>query len=371
MQRPVFQDGRILRTSDFADEQTYHLTEHRRHNRTNHVWGIASGLFPVRLDGNLVVEPGIAVDGYGRDVVLESVRSLDLRGFDIRGVEAVDVWIVYARLRTPGTDDRLDLLSDAAEVELSDAADIDPRQPPGVTDADLVSAATRPPPDDPARRWPVYLGRITRDLAHPETAPVIDVDRRPYIGLVGATVETATREVWLELTDGTDPTVAIQLPKRGLANPTPLKVSAADGIVLNDRLTVDGELVVRGGSLSIPPPAPPVAPATMPAATTSEWSISHAEVGGAHELRVAMPMDSLVPNRLVVGAWRNGNFARSLVVDEGGTVTIAGNLVVTGRLQAASVQEAELSDAGKAYLAGLQTTNLLSLFQVVSSTVTN
>ena len=36
MQRPRFQDGRVLRTSDFVDEQAYHLTGHRRHNTTGH-----------------------------------------------------------------------------------------------------------------------------------------------------------------------------------------------------------------------------------------------------------------------------------------------------------------------------------------------
>ena len=363
MQRPVFQNGRILRTSDFVEDQAYHLAAHRQHNKALHVWGIASGLRIVLLDGDLVVEPGDAVDVFGRDVVLDRAHSLDLRGFDIKGIDTVDVWIVYAQSRTPGTGDGVDLLGDAAEIELTEATDIDPRQPPGVAPADLASVPTRPP-DNPARRWPVYLGRISRDLAHPETEPIIDLDRRPYIGLVGATVETPERFVWLELTDGINPAVSITLPD-GSGNPQiPLKVSADDGIELNARLTVDGELVVRGGSLSVVPGAPALA---TPAAAAPEWSLSHAEDSVAHELRVAMPMAAAgqVPNRLVVGAWRDGNFALSLVIDETGTVMIAGNLAVSGRLQAASVQEAELGDEAKAYLAGLQATSLLSLFNTV------
>jgi hypothetical protein len=376
MQRPVFQDGRILRTSDFVDEQTYHLTESRRHNRTNHIWGIAAGLGVVRLDGHLVVEPGSAVDAFGRRVVLERAQSLDLRGFDIRGVEAVDVWAVYARTRVAGTGDGVDRLIDSAAVEVTDAvATLDPRQPPGVTPADLAAvAAGQPASDDPARRWPIYLGTVTRDLTHPEDAPTIELDRRPYIGLVGGAVATPAPDpfTWLEYTTGADPTVSVMLPGTGGGpDTTPVKVSATGGVELNDQLTVDGELVLRGGSLSVPSVTPALPP---PAAGPPEWSLSHAEDTVAHELRVAMPIASgpgTVPNRLVVGVWRDGSFARSLVVDQTGTVMVAGNLVVTGYLRASSVQQAQLSAQATAYLAGLQATSLLNLFQLASTIVIN
>lgn len=67
----------------------------------------------------------------------------------------------------------------------------------------------------------------------------------------------------------------------------------------------------------------------------------------------------------MVGTWQDDEFVPRLVVDEGGTVTIAGNLVVGGRVSASSVQEAQLSEEARAYLAGLQATTLLSLFSVV------
>lgn len=365
MPRPQYQTGRLLRTSDFVDEQAYHLTAHRRHNTTGHVWGVATGLDVAVLDGDLIVEPGSAIDGFGRDVVLENVHTLDLRGFDVRGIDAVDIWIVYDRQRLPATGDGVDLLVDTATVELTDAADINPRRPPGVDPADLDSPAGRPPPDDPARRWPIYLGKVIRDLAHPETLPVIEPDQRPWIGLVGGTVETPAGTTWLELTTGAHPSLTVGLPGAAAGANPPLTVSSNNGVELNSRLTVDGELVLRGGSLSLKPATPTLGASPT---NTPEWSFSHAEDTVAHELRVAMPpIDSdSVPNRIVVGVWKDGDFAPSLVVDEGGTVTIAGNLVVSGRLQASSVQEAQLSDEAKSYLAGLQATSLLSLFQVVA-----
>lgn len=362
MQRPRFQDGRVLRTSDFVDEQAYHLTGHRRHNTTGHRWGVAAGLRVVLVDGDLVVEPGLAIDGYGRDVVLDSAHGLDLRGFDVRGVESVDVWVVYDRRSVPAPDDGVDLFADAAVVELSDAVDLDPRRPPGVDPADLDDPGRRPPPDDPVRRWPVYLGRITRDLTDPDAPPVVEIDRRPWIGLVGGAVETPDGTPWLTLEQGADPTLAVGLSDA--AGNHPLTVSATGGVHLDAQLTVDGQLALRGGALVLDPAGPPL---PVPPLDTPEWSLSHSASDVAHELRVAMPpaQPGDLPRRLVVGTWQDDEFVPRLVVDEGGTVTIAGNLVVGGRVSASSVQEAQLSEEARAYLAGLQATTLLSLFSVV------
>ena len=358
MQRTVFQDGRVLRTADFVNEQSFHLAEHRLHNRSHHVWGIGAGLQVVNRDGELAVVPGHAVDGFGRDVVLDSVRSLDLRAFDIRGVDSVDVWLVYAQVRYPGTDDGVDWVSDGAAVELEAAADIDPRQPPGVSASDLMLRDDQQPPDDPARRWPIYLGRITRDLTNPDAPPIIDLERRPYIGLVGSSVETPTGHVWLEVTEGNNGTLSIMVPDG--SDTASLTITNDGGVVLNDTLTIDGALEVHGGALVI---GPDQNPATLPS-DAIEWSLSHADDGGVEELRVVMPhrTGNGPHNRLVVGIWQGGVVVPKLVVDEAGTVVVAGNLIVNGRVQASSIQEAELSDAARAYLAGTQMAGLLSLF---------
>jgi hypothetical protein len=366
MQRPRFQDGRLLRTSDFVDEQDYHVSGHRRHNISGHVWGIANGLDVVLLEGQPVVTPGVGIDGYGRDVVLSDVRPLDLRSYRVRGIESVDVWIAYDRREVPSSGDCVDSFVDDASIELTDAADIDPRRPPGVQVGDLGPSNLRPTPDDPARRWPLYLARVRLDLSDPAKAPEIESDRRPWIGLVGATVETRDGFTWLELSGGSTPSVSVALPG-GQAGKPPLRVGTG-GVDLNDRLTVDGELVLGGGSLVLDPAAPSL---VAPAPVAQEWSLSHVQAPVAHELRLTMPAagTGAVPHRLVVGAWKDGDFVTSLTVDESGTVVIAGNLIVTGRLQASSVQEAQLSDAGRGYLAGLRTTSLVSLFDVAGSVV--
>jgi len=359
MDRSVFQDGHVLRTADFVEDQAYHVARHRQHNIDEHRWGIAAGLALADQEGSLVVTPGRAVDGFGRDVVLDNAHTLDLSEQDLLGVEDVAIWLVYAQEREPGAGDAVDRLADSARVEVKTAGPVDPRMPPGVSAADLALGATAPP-DDPGRRWPVYLGRINRDLTQPDRPPELVPDGRPYIGLVGATVESPAHGVWIDLGDTVDGTLSVRIQDANGNPRTPLKVDK-DGVELSGPLTVGGDLVVRGGSLTVVPGGPAL---TGPAAAP-EWSLSHAEDTVAHELRVTMPAAGGLPNQLVIGVWKDGAFVRSLAVDDAGTVLIAGNLVVGGHLQATSVLEAKLSDEAKAYLAGLKSGSLLALFSAV------
>ena len=62
--------GKLLDASDFEQEQAYGRAKHRRHNRLLHGSGIVSG-FGVSLDGGaIVVEPGVAIDAEGEELVL-------------------------------------------------------------------------------------------------------------------------------------------------------------------------------------------------------------------------------------------------------------------------------------------------------------
>nr|WP_221382024.1 hypothetical protein [Actinoplanes polyasparticus] len=359
MSRSVFEDGRILRTSDFVADQVQHLAAHRTHNRTAHSWGIVRGLEILDSDGEQVVQDGHAIDGYGRDVVLDVRRTLDVRTFLLRGIEAIDVWLVYAQVPLASGGDGLDRIRDTAAIELRPASDADPRTPP-----DDAADSGPLPPDDPARRWPILLGRIILDLFNPDKPPEIRMAGRPYAGLVGAKVTAPTGDTWLDLGATTAGTLRIGVP----GPDTQVEVDAA-GVHLGLPLTVKGGLVLQGGSVAVVPEESDATPTSAsalagPAApVTPEWSIGHAADGVVHELRVALPPgEAGVSNRLVVGAWRDGEFTPSLVVDEHGTMVIAGNLIVRGHLEAASVQQAELSDQAKAFLAGIQPNSLLSLF---------
>ena len=68
-QRPHFFHGMLLTEQDFQAEQDYHINKLRMHNRCLHGGRVACGL-DVKLRRNLVyIDPGLALDCCGREIV--------------------------------------------------------------------------------------------------------------------------------------------------------------------------------------------------------------------------------------------------------------------------------------------------------------
>lgn len=76
--------GKYLTARDFADEQAYFLSRHRLHNRLLHGWGIVCGLRVVRHPKPecrkrwVVVQPGIALDCCGRELIVKCETPYEL-----------------------------------------------------------------------------------------------------------------------------------------------------------------------------------------------------------------------------------------------------------------------------------------------------
>src|SRR5215207_29440 len=90
-------ERQFLRPADFADEQDYHVAMRRRHNISHHTWGVVTGLEVTAEEGNLYVQPGVAVDGYGRELILPQRQPLSTNAFTEKGSDELDVWLVYER----------------------------------------------------------------------------------------------------------------------------------------------------------------------------------------------------------------------------------------------------------------------------------
>jgi hypothetical protein len=76
LERNRYFTGKHMRARDFAADTRYLLDRHRLHNRLLHGWGIVCGL-GVRhhpdddcRDDWIEIEPGLAIDCYGREIVL-------------------------------------------------------------------------------------------------------------------------------------------------------------------------------------------------------------------------------------------------------------------------------------------------------------
>jgi len=72
--------GQFLEENDFKDEQQYHLNAIRSHSKNLHIWGIAYGLDVTftRGDKYVMVSGGMAVDGQGRQIILDEDEQIDL-----------------------------------------------------------------------------------------------------------------------------------------------------------------------------------------------------------------------------------------------------------------------------------------------------
>jgi hypothetical protein len=101
--RVNFKERQRLQAADLQSEQEYFSGLDQRHNLDQHSPGIVRGLsLRVENDERAVVEPGLAIDSQGRDVVLRDEVSFDIEDAD----SCVDVWLIHClqphRLSQPG-----------------------------------------------------------------------------------------------------------------------------------------------------------------------------------------------------------------------------------------------------------------------------
>ncbi len=72
----------FLGEQDFKAEQAYHIEMRRLHNRLLHSWGVVEGLeVRKKSDREITVEPGMAIDKEGREIVLRVQATHDLSSF--------------------------------------------------------------------------------------------------------------------------------------------------------------------------------------------------------------------------------------------------------------------------------------------------
>lgn len=326
-------DRQFLRPQDFTDEQTYHVAMRRRHNIAGHSWGILHGLVLTADSGPLAVQPGIAVDGYGREVVvIERMTVPPLPPPPITGDVAYDVWLIYNRVGSDTAPSGYAACGTGATafyrwqelprllVTEADEA-VDANHPPGVPDGDLAFGAERTPPEED-KTWPVLLGRVRRTGTEP--AVTIDGSGRRYAGLVAESV-THPRGVTRIDFGPAQPADTTRFAVRAGASGNLLFDIANDGTTtVHNGLTVGGELRIDHGALNFPAAAtpPPIAP--------RPWQIYGTTAGDQHQLRVELPQGA--SNSLVIGTWSTdqGAFMPCLTVGGDNTVTVHGNLTVLG-----------------------------------------
>jgi hypothetical protein len=363
-------ERQFLRTQDFVDEQAYHLAMRRRHNIAHHGWGIVEGLQLVGDQQNLFVQPGMAIDVFGRELILEDRQLLPATAFEDRGSDVLNVWLAYGTLASDqapsgyagcgnGAGASFYRVQEQPQLRLlpPDPGFPDPRDPRGVLPGDAVFDPSRTPPEDPQRYWPVYLGRITRDRTKQQQPVSIDPSGRPYIGLIGEGVTAPSGGAKLQIGSeraGDDNRFALFVPGNSAQ---PKLTIDKDGVTtLEGDTTVHGDVKLVEGAIEF---------GAGVVTTPQPWRIyRHQETGGVaqtarNELRIEMEAGGAGANQVVIGHWSatDSRFAPCLTIDDRCNVTVHGNLVVEGRiLSAGGVVPGALSPAANAFVAaGLMT----------------
>lgn len=394
-------DRQFLRTQDFTDEQSYHVAMRRRHNIAHHTWGIVNGLEIVLEEGNFYVQPGMAVDGYGRELILPQRQPLNAKAFVDKGSKELDVWLIYGlkSIDKPpagyagcvnsngngngnGSDASFYRWQETAQVllEKPDPDFPDRRQPEGLAIPDRNFNANRTPPDSPQSYWPVFLGQIINDPANQQQPLAARPDNRPYVGLVGEAVIApsgrAKVQIGAERAADQRRFVVYTLDESAQqAASTGGSGTQPQSGGLQPRLDIDqqGEMSVRGdasiyGNLTMAGGAIEFEAGTARSKDMPPWNIYH--LAGENnqnieELRVEMaatPTSGVSGNnQVVIGAWFKGPdetgqekeiFHPCLTIDDNCTVTVHGNLVVKGQIDAPRTAGGQLSGDARNFAAG-------------------
>ena len=384
-------DRQFIRLAEMRDEQAYHLELRRRHNLSHHSWGIVLGLeLVLQDDGRPAVQRGMAVDGYGRELLLLDSFAVGREVFDRYGTSRLDLWLEY-RLDIPIGAAAIDCAAPAdayrqyraterAEVVLErGGARPDPRHP-HVVPATSFEQPALDTPDDPRLRWPVYLGRII--MALPPSGPpqfAIDAADRVYAGLNAevidhpgnaARVELGRRPVatdsktvgdrTFEYVKGTTRDFAVFVPAAagalGPLDPT-LAVTTTATEIRGDTV-VHGNVVLDGASLQFPAPGP----------------IARADTGGnaalyrttsqtnGDELRIDIGDLGVADRRILLGASKDGDFVPALEIrfpggvaagTKSAIVVVHGDLHVEGSIKSPDVRTRTVTDEVAALITGM------------------
>ena len=230
IERLRYYEHQYLGALDFEDEQDYHRDMRRRHNLGLHVWGIVVGLELEERDPvsggsgpvEIYIRPGMALDGFGRELVLLEPFQIppDPRLFQgLSGVGYVPIWITYAqdsvRRPAPGweqclTDDQFGRVQERFRVLAGPQPS--PHSPIVVAGQTVTTSSTTSgstlagitiPPDegvpyqdlptddaDPPPRWLVRLGSVNWDATAGQRVflpadPVHLNEERQYVSLIG------------------------------------------------------------------------------------------------------------------------------------------------------------------------------------------
>jgi hypothetical protein len=262
IERLRYYDLEYLRAFDFAAEQLYHLEMRRRLNLALHLRGIVAGLDLVKsakvpgVPDQYYINPGIAIDAYGREILLAKKYLLgpaDLQNNKTTANGDYPIWIAYQRQATtppgPGyvlcnVKDQLTRWQESYQILIGDVPPV-PSTAPQVFD---------PLSDDPQKFfWPLRLGTITAGIDANGTFTVISAksEKCEYIGLRAQRI--------LAPLDAR-PTLNPNILNKNSPHVPPTSVCVESNLFAQDNAIIGRDFLVDQSKFSTPPPSTPPFP---------------------------------------------------------------------------------------------------------------
>jgi hypothetical protein len=170
IERLNYYEGEYLGAVDFQAEQEYHRDMRRRHNLGQHTWGIVTGLELAQapnggMDGSNVevdvyLQPGMAVDGFGREIVILSQTQLTQEMFAAfydpnpnASPKWMYIWIAYQQaLLQPPSDacTAMNVTNSFGRVEETYTLSVTATQTSQPNSAIVVDGSATTPPVEPS-----------------------------------------------------------------------------------------------------------------------------------------------------------------------------------------------------------------------------
>ena len=226
VERLHYYERQFLGATDFEAAQTYQRNMRRRHSLGHHTLGIVVGLElverPAEGDANAVdvfVQPGLAIDGYGREILVLAPRRLEVPEFErFSDLRDREVWIRYREelgQRPQAGFEQCDEVDQFGRVRESFAIEVEPRPPrhdrvmiagrDAIASTDATPATPEDTPRIPSdesvphqdfvddqghRYWPIRLGTVSWDGVNRKFRKADDrlAQGRQYVSVVAQTV---------------------------------------------------------------------------------------------------------------------------------------------------------------------------------------
>jgi hypothetical protein len=220
--RVNYVEGQVMAAPDLVVEQAYLISMRQKHAIASHRWGIVRGLEPVIAGTSLQVSSGVAVDGFGRYLIVTDPVTTDLSNVT---ADSVLIWLAYSLDPTgnapAGQNTRW---IESTHLRLEPGTMTSPRQT-----------------EDTATDWPVLLGVLERSSAN--TPYRVNVSARPRISPCGESITAASGAAQVRL--GPDFAVGLHGAQDKPRFTDKLRINSAGDLTITANSSFMGDVVAQ------------------------------------------------------------------------------------------------------------------------------